>query len=238
MTIEITPGPLPDDGTRINIESVLSAFVSGTQIVNFGVDDFSGGDINFVVSATDPPATDSRTRATLWYKRGEGRLYKWEIFPFPTGTSGTTDGAWLAMSDRRDVLVKQVRTVEVGDLLTIAHDADTFKMELAQDGRWTALMQATGSTDIVHLLDPFYVALTTDPTYAPAVEWGFCTAKITGTGQLVYAMRSTDSPTNVLLATGPSGWTNSTTVVGILSESGASETAQIFLRAMGTNMVR
>lgn len=87
MALKISPGPLAEDGSRINVAAVLEAFVEGTVISNIDASGLAGGDAALVITQTDAPATDSRTRATLWFARGEGALYKWTGIPTPTAIS-------------------------------------------------------------------------------------------------------------------------------------------------------
>jgi hypothetical protein len=97
VTIKVTPGPLPDDGTRIKVDPTLDAFVNGTTLENFGPEDFAGAsEISFMVSATDAPATDARIPNMLWFRRGEGVTYTWDL----------QVGLWLAMSNRKEMAVR------------------------------------------------------------------------------------------------------------------------------------
>lgn len=112
MALEITPGPFDaSDGDRIKPEEVITPFVSGTEITSFGLPELKELR-NLPVSSTNPPDLADRTRGTLWFRRGEGRLYKWDIIP-----SGATDGRWVCMSDRKDVLVRYSGSVTAGEIL-------------------------------------------------------------------------------------------------------------------------
>ena len=55
MDLDITPGPLPDDGTRLNVQQDLDAFLEGTEIVAFNLENFTDAGVAFVISATEPP---------------------------------------------------------------------------------------------------------------------------------------------------------------------------------------
>lgn len=99
MTLEITPGPIPKDGTKLpDPETVLTQFVERTKVANFGHDEFTGvaagnttddgtelhGASPYVVSQTEPPRL--KKRGMLWFHRGEGRLYLWQT-AMPSGAS-------------------------------------------------------------------------------------------------------------------------------------------------------
>lgn len=98
----ITPGPLPSEGARINPDRDLTNFVRGTQIVEMGITEINvaTGGLMFVFSDSNPPPVSAQNRASLWFRRGEGRLYKLDVVP-----SGTTDTHWISISDRKDMLV-------------------------------------------------------------------------------------------------------------------------------------
>ena len=113
MALRITPGPLPADGARIKIEQVMTSFVQGTDITNFGPTEFSDGPVGFVVSQTDAPATDTRGRGTMWFARGEGKLYKWTPEPVKSAFWSPSEAGvnqsealWVAISDRKEAMVK------------------------------------------------------------------------------------------------------------------------------------
>lgn len=101
MAIIVTPGPLPSDGTRLDVDVVLAAYVNGTTIRNFGPAEFQGSrDINFVISQTDAPATSTRGPGMLWFKRGEGVLYFWDA-----QNASESIAQWVAISNRKEVVV-------------------------------------------------------------------------------------------------------------------------------------
>ena len=108
MALDVTPGPMPPDGTRLNVQADLDAFLEGTSIEGFNLDNFSDAGVAFIVSATEPPATAIRNRAVSWFKRGEGTLYHLLMFtPREGPTSGVTQQRWLAASgSRREQLVE------------------------------------------------------------------------------------------------------------------------------------
>ena len=114
MSLSITPGPLPPDGSRLSVQQDLDAFLQGTEISGFDLDNFIDSGAAFVVSATEAPATSSRSRGLSWFKRGEGTLYHWLVFTPTDGPhSGVTQGKWLAASgSRKEILVEARFPVE------------------------------------------------------------------------------------------------------------------------------
>jgi hypothetical protein len=102
MTLIIDPGPLPDDGTRINVDRELDRFINNTNVRNFGPEQFANNqDVNFVVSQTDAPATGARTPgSTLWFKRGEGVMYLWDA-----QQASESIAQWVAISNRKEMVV-------------------------------------------------------------------------------------------------------------------------------------
>lgn len=97
---------LPQDNTRVDPSTFLEAWVTGIQVYDLPVGAFTGGSLQFIVSSTDAPATNERRNGTLWFKRGEGRLYIWDQSQVSGGTKG-----WLSLSDRRDIWVGNLRHV-------------------------------------------------------------------------------------------------------------------------------
>jgi hypothetical protein len=101
MALSIVPGPIPDDGTRIDPEVTLKAFVQGTSIAGFSAASFGESEIGFIYAASNPPASATRTKATRWFRRGEGVTYKWDVW----AESGVTYGDWVAVSNRKEAIV-------------------------------------------------------------------------------------------------------------------------------------
>lgn len=103
--VEVTPGYLRPEGPGFR-GSDVKRFVESTFLTNFSSDELSSA-LSFVVSSTEPPATSSRTIATLWFARGEGRLRKWDNSWAISAPSGPTDSAfWVAISDRREMVAR------------------------------------------------------------------------------------------------------------------------------------
>jgi len=201
MALEITPGPLPADGTRINVQTVLSAFVKGTYIGGFDYENF-GGPLSFVKSSTEAPATEYRTAATLWFERGTGRTLQWRTDVCESGVTALSEvaaGYWKCISDTRDVGARvraPAATHQVGEFMhCIMHYSD-HKAVLNKYGG--AILYITGTQYSLapnnkYMCDPFLVAVT--ETIAPSQpmsyhgafkEWGFCEAFVVGNGPALY----------------------------------------------------
>ncbi len=102
MALQITPGPLPEDGVRIKVDTILDAFINNTDARNFGANQFANNqDVNFVVSQTDAPATSIRTAGMLWFARGEGVLYFWDA-----QQASESLALWVAASNRKEMVVR------------------------------------------------------------------------------------------------------------------------------------
>lgn len=106
MALIISQGPLPQDGDTVDPSTFLEAWISGTTITNFPVGAFTGGELQFVVSSTDPPATSERTLGMLWFQRGEGILFIYD----PASSASRAD--WMAICGRRDLWFRPDLNVE------------------------------------------------------------------------------------------------------------------------------
>jgi hypothetical protein len=104
MALEITPGILRPEGPGFVPSRDLTKFVQTTDISNFGADAF-GGSIGGIVSQTDAPATASRTRNMLWFRRGEGKVYTWDLSANYTDHTQASGGYWYQVSDRHETLL-------------------------------------------------------------------------------------------------------------------------------------
>jgi hypothetical protein len=124
--LTINQGPLPNDGETVDPSVFLEAWIAGTTVFGLPAGAFTGGTLQFVISATDAPATNERRVGLLWFARGEGRLYTWDQpditgrVPFPPfpgdlssvpvpGSSYSGVRGWISLSDRRDIWVRTVR---------------------------------------------------------------------------------------------------------------------------------
>ena len=211
MALIVTPGPVPQDGTRIRIAEEMTAFVQGTDITGFGKDNFVDAPIDFVISATDPPATDSRTRGTFWFARGEGTLYNWQAEPIQSGNfspseagSNVSQAHWISVSNRKEIMVKSRWGWAAGEKIQMNGAISEWKMSQSEliDGqsRFTMVMSSTSPTnnatgegmdfvDAVGLTqaaqcDPFFTTkeAAVDGQYAIVVDCGFADVKVAGPG--------------------------------------------------------
>lgn len=262
MTLRITPGPVPSDGQRIVIEDAMRSFIQGTTFTNFGPDEFVGEPVDFVYSNSEPPATNVRTRGTLWFKRGEGRLYRLVVEPvrsevWAPSEAGANTGSethWLAMSDRKDQLVKCRWGWAAGERVRINTTQSEWKYEVSQpiadEHRYTPICASTAGTDggnglgfdfdnavfLNHavLMDPTFIALSdaSDGEYAVVVDCGFVDAFVEGPGAngtepvLGYHLGEA-GPHTRLLATNSSAATNTMARVAFVAESAASSAQQL-----------
>lgn len=106
MALTIIPRWVPKDGPGFRAERDLKRFVESVEISGLGASNF-GTDLNFVTSQTLEPS--GATRGTLWFRRGDGRLYIYDkdfygSHSYDSSYSGT--GLWVALSDRKDLLVR------------------------------------------------------------------------------------------------------------------------------------
>jgi len=208
MTLEVTPGPVPADGTRIVVEDAMRAFIQGTEFTNFGPEEFEGEPVAFVISQTEAPATNLRTRGTLWYARGDGHMYKWTPEPLrdenwapSEAGSNVSQFQWMSMSDRKEVMVRCRWGWEAGYKVRGNTQASEWKVELAQgEDRWTLICASTAGSNtawndglgfgeaafMTHaaLMDPCFIATTdaTDGQYSIVVDHGFVDALVCGPG--------------------------------------------------------
>lgn len=191
----------------------MQTFVNGTKVFNFGVEDFDAeAGINFIFSATDPPATDDRHKGTIWFRRGLGELLKWHYVNQPTATS---DGGWVTEVNwvqlggaRRTNWYFNQRTCRHGDLLGLICEVSgglsatpsgtisdaKFLMQRSIDEQYTPVMCATspvsGHLGRNFVIDPIMIAQPTGGTeqasnYAIAADWGFVDAWVVGTGKFL-----------------------------------------------------
>jgi hypothetical protein len=105
MALVITPGYLRPEGPGFVPSRDLRRFVEETTITNFGPDNLGGAALGGVNSSTDPPATASRTRNMLWFRRGEGKLYTWDLSANYTDHTQASGGYWYQVSDRHETLI-------------------------------------------------------------------------------------------------------------------------------------
>jgi hypothetical protein len=230
MAIVVNPGPLPDDGSRINVDSVLDNFINNTNVNNFGPDEFVGNeDINFVVAQTDEPTSNV---PLLWFKRGEGVLYFRDA-----QSSGESIAEWVAMSNRKELVVRvQSGPAALGSVLWLDTGAgqgqftEYYGVQVGVN-RMMMKVQATEmdipSQPLRQLpVPPYFViqeevpltfSVTSfsgvgDGVYKKVVELGYCRARVNGDGPGAGILQSSD-PAEAYdmftVSTAPLGFSNS-----------------------------
>ena len=216
---KVTPGPLPEDASRTLVEATLTNFVSGTSLTSLDSDSFVGSTVNFVLSQTEPPASDTRTRGTLWFERGLGALWKWQPVLLPTGvTSGSapSDFRWVQIGGKKRMNVVWIQRPclqgeVLGPLCEISGGVDATPAGTATDGRFktirsiedqfTLIMSST-SPESGHLgrnfvIDPVMVAeteITAGSEYITMADWGFVNALCFGSGKYALSLGAESGP--------------------------------------------
>lgn len=160
MTLQVSPGPLPEDGTLFNPTTALDTFVNGTRVFNFGNQEFADSGAAFFVSQTDAPASATVHRALTWFKRGEGTLYHAYFFaPIDGPLSGATQWRWVAASGSRKEQVVEYRfpvRLTGGVLRQTAEPSTAYGVQtLANRGLMLRVMQSqyTSHTDVTTVSD-------------------------------------------------------------------------------------
>jgi hypothetical protein len=195
-----SPGPLPNDGDRIRPAVDLANFVKGTEVYDLDNDSFNGAQLSFVHSATEPPTGAQLSRASAWFKRGEGRLKYYFVFtPVEGPDSGATQAMWLDASDRRQIAADYRYPILVGAPLQVDSTATEVHSTLCSHGynllkvaasTFSSLTDCSITSDAGASLwhywqerphDPIFVAPFSSSSYSGGVykavhELGFCTA--------------------------------------------------------------
>jgi hypothetical protein len=200
--VRIVPGNLPPDQTRIKFAEVLAEFVRTTEVTDFADENFISNTAATVVTMSEAPATSSRYRGMLWFKRGEGALYTWVVVPQPSAffapsvTSSGTEALWVRISDGRDQIVRQRFTAASGDILFANTTISEWKAVVSNDTppRYTLVMAATaitgGSLGGLFCRNPFMVpdprlvsqVAAVDGQYHAARAFGYVNAFAKGPG--------------------------------------------------------
>lgn len=200
---KVVPGPMPADGTRINIQDVLDTLVKGTRVFDFNVENFADSSISFLLSQTEPPTEQQLHRGLLWFKRGEGVMYRWVPRPVDSGATGS----WLASSVRKEMLVQMRHPVEPGEVLWSDPSPSEYKVHENEVKNWSyakfsgsehTFLSASiytgdsSATAAAHWEDmklrplpPFVVAneSVTASGFGVVTELGFVDARYTATGR-------------------------------------------------------
>lgn len=235
MAIIVNPGPLPNDGTRINVDRELDTFINNTNVYNFGPNEFAGNeDVNFVVSQTDAPATSIRSPGMLWFKRGEGVTYFWDA-----QQASESLAEWVAFSNRKEMVVRvQSGPTKLGSVVWLDTGAGqgqfTEYYGVQVGDRMVMKVQATEiSINVLPLrqlpVPPFFItkeavpmtfAVTSfsgvgDGVYKSVVQLGYYKAQVSGNGPGAGIMQSSN-PDNAY-----DMWTVSDTPLGFSNCWGA-----------------
>lgn len=115
MTLAISPGPLPQNDSRVEASEFLPAFVSGTEIKNIGLSEICCNSLSFVLSQTDTP--DTPFRGLFWFQRGKGQL--WFYDDPDRGNSRYTDAKFVGVGPVREILVEVNRPSILGGVLSM-----------------------------------------------------------------------------------------------------------------------
>jgi len=233
MSLTIEQGPLPQDGQRVDAAIFLEEWVSNTDVRGLDPTSFAES-IRFVSSQSLAPPT---TRGSLWFKRGEGKLFFGDVFD--RGVSprypGDLNFYWMSLTPRRDFVVEADGVAAKGGV-----------MHLSQDGPGGAQVLNSYFEDSKGRRIPSYrqdgqglanrygaymgIALETRITgeAVACVDWGFCFGLIACGGSNVsrgaYAkMHSTSVTEPWLLHPRSVAWSNETGYrdVGIIIETNA-----------------
>lgn len=129
---KVVPGSLPEDGTRIHVQDTLDAFVGGTRVFDFNVENFTDSSLSFVLSQSEAPTEQQLHRGLLWFKRGEGVMYRW--VPRPVGSGAT--GSWVASSVRKEMLVQMRHPVQPGEVLWSDPSPSEYKIHNNEAQNW------------------------------------------------------------------------------------------------------
>lgn len=254
----ITPGPLPENNTRIKVSAVLTAFVNGTTVNGFTLTDFATSPFTMVYTATDPPSSDDMQNGLMWFKRGEGAMYQLITrLEAVDETNTSSEALWVKIADGRQIVARCLTSLPVSsEPMWWSTDFSEYRAIQHVDTALSPVMDITSDTNtnartVLH--DPVLISANTgvsDTTKGvtthgyPTVAWeyGFCTAKVVGNGPVVY-MSSLFSDIDaygaaVLIATSASLSGATLTEVGVLSQSDSTDglrEAVIFKRPQISN---
>lgn len=245
MALTVVPGPLPvEDGERLHVERDLAAFVNGTDVSNIGRPQVRNTDtLDFVTSATDPPEENERGRSTIWFQRGEGKFWSWQIDP-----TGPTSARWVQISDRREKLVHTRQGVSAGQLMWLGPESEQLSIEEARFGRFPLTLEAesdSAAATRISYVPPFVVAVEDGDagSFVRAVEVGFVTARIDSGSSVPGLVGKVQPDDNPRLQYLPAGWDDSANdQVGLgyasqsLAETTQDQQITVFFLGDGTNL--
>jgi hypothetical protein len=254
VTLKVVPGSLPADGSRINIQDTLDTFIGGTRIHDFRVQNFASSAMSFVLSTTEAPTTNQLHRGLLWFKRGEGRMYRWTPRPVESGATG----AWVSCSVRKEMLVQMRHPVTPGEILWSDPSPSEYKLANNESKEFICIKLAganhtfnsteytadSNATAAAHFEDmklrpfpPYFVAneSVAASNYGVVTELGFVNAQYTGAGQYGCMIEGV----NVPYVTGLSATYATETNARIADILGSGDgTALIFLHQGPSNLCR
>jgi len=243
MALIISPGPLPIDKTRINVENTLTSFILGTKIRNLDVGNF-GGTVNFIYSATDEPATEARSRGLLYFQRGTGRLLQWRNALQPSGFSTSSmppAGLWVSVCDTKDIAAQKGgdngAVNPIGSIMQTWMSYDPFFKKAEQSwlgSQFLSMCSTQNSLPLYrNLCDPLLIYVTEAiggsvpkvNVFAAMKDWGFCEANVRGNGPIAYISGAesdlSEYGMDVLLCTSTSLASTHVAEVGYLCQSDA-----------------
>lgn len=185
--LTVIHGPLPQDGDVIHPDVDLESWISQSEIFGLSLGAFVDTPLNsraFVFAGTEPPPTQDRIPGVLWFKRGEGRLYKWDR-PDSPSTLTYADVNWVSISDRRDYFFRAAHAITAGQYLQFMESPSETQMlaTMTEQGafvkygaRWIFPVSSPGSGVTNSLLGVGFIALDAGNSGAlvRCVDWGFC----------------------------------------------------------------
>lgn len=177
MSLTITPGPLPNNGDSVDASVFLERFVEETVIAGLDQTAFKDGGISFVQSQTDAPANPDP--GWLWFKRGEGVLYAYQIANIGADPSGLSDADWVAVGGRREYWCRAVSNLATGRIVTPASTPSSTGL-VHGGARFPILsfIDEHGTTNWAGLPAMVVVDSVVSGGYFRGVEIGFCDALV------------------------------------------------------------
>lgn len=129
MALTVVQGTLPADGQQVSPSTDLEAWINGTKVYGLDFATFAGSTLQVVYAQSEAPPVALRTRGMLWFKRGEGRLYILDQNDLPSGASSADERVinWLSISDRKDIWMKAVEPIQIGDPVQMAFSQSNFE---------------------------------------------------------------------------------------------------------------
>jgi hypothetical protein len=247
MPLTVIQGPLPFDGEVIHPDVDLENWINQSEIFGLTLGAFIDTPLNtrvFSVATTEPPPTQDRLPGVLWFKRGEGRLYKWDKPDTPSGLT-FADANWISISDRRDMFVRAAHAIGAGSLVQFHSSPSEVEMlmTMTEQGafvkygtRWIYPVAHPGSGVSNRLQGVFFVALDAGNSGAliRVCDWGFCDV-LAGSGDTgsagAFCQRDHASLAYFGFSIGPTQATSlNRAFIGITTSSSQTVTTDLFAR--------